>query len=209
MPDPEPTIIDPPASWAHALLRLAGWRVRYQGTPPGCGVVIAYPHTSNWDFVVGIVTIWAVGIPLAFLGKASLFRIPLLGALLRRWGGLPVHRGQSRGLIGEMAERLRAGNAAGQRWWLGMAPEGTRRREDTWRSGFYHMAVQAGVPIGLAFFNFRDREVGVVGFLMPSGDIDADMARIDAMYRDQAFGCRPGLASPIRVRERAGDRSQS
>lgn len=204
MTDPQPTIVDRGQRWARALLRLAGWRVRYDGTPPGCGVVIAYPHTSNWDFVVGIVTVWAVGIPLAFLGKDSLFRIPLLGWLMRRWGGLPVNRRQASGVIGDMAARLRAANAAGQRWWLAMAPEGTRRREDAWRSGFYHIALQAGVPIGLAYFNFRAREIGVAGFLQPTGDVAADLRRIEALYADRAEGLRPELAAPVRFRDQPG-----
>ena len=203
MSDPVPTLRDPGHGWARALLRLAGWRVRYDGTPPGCGVVIAYPHTSNWDFVVGIVTVWAVGIPLAFLGKDSLFRIPVLGWLMRRWGGIPVDRQQASGLIDTMAARLRASNAVGERWWLAMAPEGTRRREDAWRSGFYHIAAQAGVPIGLAYFNFAAREIGVAGFIQPSGDAAADLRRIEAFYDGHARGLRPECAAPVRFRDPA------
>lgn len=197
---PDRRIVDPGKAWARWLLRLAGWRIRFDGTPPGCGVIIAYPHTSNWDFVVGILTVWAVGIPLVFLGKDSLFRVPVLGWLMRRWGGLPVDRARASGVIADMAARLRAAQSGGERWWLALAPEGTRRREDAWRSGFYHIALQAGVPIGLAYFNFRRREIGVADFMQPSGDAQADLQRIEAFYAACAEGRHPELAAPVRFR---------
>jgi 1-acyl-sn-glycerol-3-phosphate acyltransferase len=196
----EDRIVDKGAGWARKLLHLAGWRIRFDGTPPGCGVIIAYPHTSNWDFVVGIVTVWAVGIPLVFLGKDSLFRIPLLGRLMRRWGGLPVDRSRSSGVITDMAAQLRAAQARGERRWLALAPEGTRQREAQWRSGFYHIAVQAGVPIGLAYFHFGRREIGVAGYLMPTGNVEQDLQRIAAIYAAVAQGLHPDLAAPIRFR---------
>lgn len=194
-------IVDPGQGWARALLRLAGWRIRFEGTPPGCGVIIAYPHTSNWDFIVGILTVWAVGIPLVFLGKDSLFRVPVLGWLMRRWGGLPVDRSQASGVIQTMAHRLQAAQSRGERWWLAIAPEGTRRRETHWRSGFYHIAQQAGVPIGLAYFHFGRREIGVAGFLHPTGDVARDLQRIEAIYAQHGQGLHPHRAAPVRFRE--------
>jgi 1-acyl-sn-glycerol-3-phosphate acyltransferase len=193
-----PAIMDRGASWARWLLRIAGWRIRYQGTPPGCGVIIAYPHTSGWDFVVGILTVWAIGIPLNFLGKDSLFRVPVLGALMRRWGGIPVDRGTASGVIGSMADRLREANQRGERWWLALAPEGTRKREEGWRSGFYHIALAAQLPIGLAYFNFARREIGVIAFLVPSGDAEADMRQIERCYAGVAQGQHADQAAPVR-----------
>ena len=195
-----PVVVDRGAPWARGLLRLAGWKIAYPGTPPGCGVIIAYPHTSNWDFVVGILTIWAVGIPLQFLGKDSLFRLPLLGRLMRRWGGIPVDRNHASGLITSMAGRLREANERGERWWLALAPEGTRKREEGWRSGFYHIALAAQVPIGLAYFNFARREIGVTAYLLPSGDVEADMRQIEQRYASVAQGQHPRQAAPVRFR---------
>lgn len=193
-----PAVRDPGARWARWLLRLAGWRIRYQGTPPGCGVIIAYPHTSGWDFVVGILTVWAIGIPLNFLGKDSLFSTPVLGRLMRRWGGIPVDRGTSSGVIDGMATRLREANQRGERRWLALAPEGTRRREEGWRSGFYHIALAAQLPIGLAYFNFARREIGVIAFLVPSGDAEADMRQIERCYAGVAQGLHPEQAAPVK-----------
>lgn len=194
-----PTVQDPGKAWARWLLRLAGWKINYRGTPDGCGVVIAYPHTSNWDFVVGILTVWAIGIPLSFLGKDSLFRTPVLGWFMRRWGGMPVDRSQANGVIDGMAERLRAGNRNGERWWLALAPEGTRQRADGWRSGFYHIALSAKVPIGLAYFDFKTREIGVATFVMPTGDAQADMNYIAHCYAAIAHGQNPDQATPVRL----------
>ena len=183
---------------ARLLLRLAGWRVTYQGTPPGCGVIIAYPHTSNWDFVVGIMAKWSTGIPVAFLSKDSLFRVPLLGRFVRFCGGVPVDRSNASGVINEMSERLRQAQERGERWWLAIAPEGTRKKGDGWRSGFYQIAVAAQAPIGLAYFNFANKEIGVTIFLMPSGDAVADLRQIDHWYLGCAKGKYPDQQAPVR-----------
>lgn len=188
--------------WMRRLLGLAGWRVVYHGTPPGCGVIVAYPHTSNWDFVVGIIAKWAIGIPVAFLGKHSLFEVPLLGRFMRWCGGIPVRRESANGLIPDMARRMATSGASGTRWWLAIAPEGTRKASDGWRAGFYHIAHTARVPIGLAYFNYPRREIGVTTFLMPSGDIAADLRQMEAWYADHAAGRHPALAAPVRVQAR-------
>ena len=85
---------------ARAVLRLAGWRVAFDGLPARQGVVIVYPHTSNWDFVIGVLAKWGIGIPVAFWGKDSLFRVPLFGRWLRWLGGMPVDRGAPQGAVG-------------------------------------------------------------------------------------------------------------
>lgn len=195
-----PTETDRGRPWLHALLRLFGWRVCYRGTPPGCGVIVAYPHTSNWDFVIGIVAKWAIGIPIAFLGKDSLFKVPVLGAFMRWCGGIPVDRANAHGVIAEMAGRIGRAGEARQRWWLVIAPEGTRNTAEGWRSGFYHLAMAAQVPIGLAYFNFERREIGVTTFLRPTGDAQADLRQIAAWYADHGAAKHPERAAPVRLR---------
>jgi 1-acyl-sn-glycerol-3-phosphate acyltransferase len=196
----EPSVRDRGSRIAWLLLKLVGWTLRYDGTPPGCGVVIAYPHTSNWDFVVGIIAKWALGVPLIYLGKDSLFRIPVLGWLMRLWGGMPVDRGSSHGVIAQMTDHLKAAQARGERVWLALSPEGTRKRTEYWRSGFYHIAVAAQMPIGLAYFNFAKREIGVHSFLLPSSDAQADLAEIARCYAECAQAMRPEKAGPIKFR---------
>jgi 1-acyl-sn-glycerol-3-phosphate acyltransferase len=198
-----PEIRDRGNAAARLVLRLIGWTVCYDGTPPGCGVIVAYPHTSNWDFVVGILAKWAIGIPLAYLGKHSLFRLPVLGRLMRWWGGIPVDRSNTNGVIAEMTARFQAAAQRGERWWLAIAPEGTRKKQDHWRSGFYHIALAAQVPIGLAYFNFANREIGVTTFLLPSGDAEADLRQFADWYADHASGRHPDQAAPVRFRRSA------
>jgi 1-acyl-sn-glycerol-3-phosphate acyltransferase len=185
---------------ARGLLRLAGWRVVFDGLPSRQGVVIVYPHTSNWDFIVGIVAKWSIGIPVAFWGKASLFRVPLFGRWLRWLGGVPVERTSSQGAVTAMAQRLVQARERDQFMWLALAPEGTRRLSDGLRSGFYHVAVQAKVPLGLAGFDFARREVVLVDFLHLCGELQADLAAIAARLGHH-HGRKPEWASPIRLKD--------
>ena len=179
-----------------ALLRAAGWRVVFHGLPSRQGVAIVYPHTSNWDFVVGVLAKWAVGIPVTFWGKDSLFRIPLFGRWLRRIGGRPVDRSAPSGIVGQMARELKAAKAADEFMWLALAPEGTRKYRDSWRSGFYHVALAAGVPLALVYFDFTKRVVALEKFILLSGDATADMRTI-AEYLGHRVGKRPSQAAPV------------
>lgn len=182
---------------ARAVLRLAGWRVVFDGMPAAQGVAIAYPHTSNWDFVFGILAKWAIGLPATFWGKESLFRVPLLGPWMRWLGGVPVDRQNARGIVGQMAEALTQARAEGRFLWLVLAPEGTRSAGEGWRSGFYHVATAAQVPLALIFFDYQRRELGFRRYLQLSGDPAADMAAI-AQGFGAVHGRRPGNAAPIR-----------
>jgi 1-acyl-sn-glycerol-3-phosphate acyltransferase len=182
---------------ARTLLRLAGWRLMFDGLPARQGVAIVYPHTSNWDFVVGVLAKWAIGIPVVFWGKATLFELPLLGRWLRWLGGLPVDRRQPGGAVREMVRRMHAARARGDFLWLALAPEGTRAAAPGWRSGFHRVAVDAGVPLALVQLDFARRAVGIHACLRLSGDGDADLAEI-ARRSVGVQGYRPQLASPIR-----------
>lgn len=183
---------------ASALLRLGGWKIRFTGLPARQGVLIVYPHTSNWDFLVGVLAKWAIGIPATFWGKESLFKLPLVGRWMRWIGGLPVDRHSSRGVVGQMADALKAARASDTFMWLALAPEGTRSYRDSWRSGFYHVALAAGVPLGLVCFDYATREVRVDHFIMLTGDRAADMSEI-AANMGGTTGKRPDQAAPIRL----------
>lgn len=160
---------------------------------PRC-VIVVYPHTSNWDFVVGYLAKMSAALPVRWIGKHSLFRPPF-GALLRRMGGIPVDRRNPAGLIDQLAHELQTSP-----WlWLALAPEGTRARTDHWKSGFYRLALAARVPVGLAFIDYRRRTVGLERYLVPTGDEAADLERIRAAYEGK-LGRHPGQASDIRFR---------
>lgn len=183
---------------ARWLLSAAGWRVQFDGLPARQGVVIVYPHTSNWDFAVGLLAKWALGFPLSFWGKDSLFRLPLLGPWMRWVGGVPVDRKHPRGVVGQMVERFQVAKANDEFLWLALAPEGTRSHAPHWRSGFYQVALRAGVPLGLAFFDYPQRVVSAQRFIRLSSDVDADMAVIEA-YLGHRRGHKPHLAAPVRL----------
>jgi 1-acyl-sn-glycerol-3-phosphate acyltransferase len=183
---------------ARAVLRLAGWRVLFNGLPSPQGVLIVYPHTSNWDFVVGVLAKWTVGIQVTFWGKDSLFRVPLLGRWMRWLGGVPVDRSVPRGIVGQMAQALIDAREDNRFLWLALAPEGTRRHVGAWRSGFYHVALAAGVPLGLVYFDYAQRRIGVQDFMTLSGDAAQDLAQIAAVLGPHV-GRNPTQAAPIRL----------
>lgn len=185
--------------FAVRALALFGWRVKFAPLPGPRGVVIAYPHTSNWDVVIGLLAKWAVGIRFRWLGKEALFRGVsgvLLGPLLRTWGCEPVERHASTGAIDRLAKRVRTADF----YWLALAPEGTRKYRDNLRSGFYHIARGAGVPLGLACFDYEKKEVRLVDYVTLTGNVEADLARIRAILGESA-GLRPECAAPVRFAE--------
>jgi 1-acyl-sn-glycerol-3-phosphate acyltransferase len=183
------------ARWA---LRLAGWRVHFRGLPASQGVLMVYPHTSNWDFIVMVLAKWSVGVQVGFWGKDTLFRIPVFGRWLRWLGGVPVDRTSPQGVIAQTQRVLREAREQGRYCWLGLAPEGTRKFIPGLRSGFYYTAVGAGVPLGVIKLDYARREVSVLDFLALTGEPGADMARIARIY-DGVQGRVAGRAAPVRL----------
>ncbi|MES3020950.1 MAG: 1-acyl-sn-glycerol-3-phosphate acyltransferase [Pseudomonadota bacterium] len=177
------------------VLRLFGWRVRFKPLPGPRGVAVVYPHTSNWDFFLGLFGKWAIGVPFRWLGKEALFEGAfgkIFGSMLRSWGGVPVERGASTGATRRLADTMLAAD-----WfWLALAPEGTRSYRETWRSGFYHLAVMAKVPLRIVYFDYPNKEIGLIDTLTLSGDPAQDMAAIAAAYHGH-LGLHPELAAPI------------
>ena len=182
------------AAWA---VRLAGWRIEVAEPMPEKCVIVMYPHTSNWDFVFGLLTKWCIGLTfkrdaLCFAGKESLFRWPW-GGFFRAVGGFPVNRGSASGFVDQMAARF--GNEPRMRFVI--APEGTRSYAAHVRSSFYYVALAAKVPIALGAFDFLSKRVVVNTFLWPSGDVAADLATIGAYYRELGNqGAVPKRAAP-------------
>ncbi len=195
-----PLLVQPQGSaLARALFRLAGWRLDFQGLPGRQGVILVYPHTSNWDFIVGLMAKWALGLELRFWVKDSLFRVPLLGAWVGWLGGVAVNRASRQGLVSDTSADIQAAKSRDEMFWLAVAPEGTRSLVTGWRSGAYQVAVQSGVPAGLAYFDFASKIVGLRQFVQLSGDPEADFALM-AQYLADKRGKRPELASPVRLK---------
>ncbi len=176
---------------ARGLLRLGGWTA-VGGTPDvPKAVIIAAPHTSNWDGIWALIYKVAVGLDVHFFGKHTLFWFPL-GNLLRALGGVRLDRGAP----GSSIETVLKAFAANESYYFGLAPEGTRRLRPHWKTGFYRIAERADVPVILGFMDFGKRRIGLGPTLELSGDREADMARIAAFYAD-IDGRHPEKASPI------------
>lgn len=160
-----------------AILSLMGWDVT--GDIPNVPklVIIAAPHTSNWDFVVGVAAKLALRLDVMWLGKDTLFRGPL-GALMRRLGGRPVDRSASHDVVKDVVQEFERRD----RLVLALAPEGTRKRVERWRTGFYHIAHAARVPIVPVALNFGEREIQIGPPFTTTGDVDADIRALQQRF---------------------------
>jgi 1-acyl-sn-glycerol-3-phosphate acyltransferase len=162
-----------------AFLRARGWQV--VGTLPASAaksVLIAAPHTSNWDLPYTLMLAFALRLNVYWMGKASLFRFPF-GPLMRWLGGIAVDRSRSTNLVAASAAAIAAADGPLQ---LVVPPEGTRGRTRHWKTGFYFIAREAEVPIVLAFIDYEKKIGGLGPLFVPTGDVDADMAAIKRFY---------------------------
>jgi 1-acyl-sn-glycerol-3-phosphate acyltransferase len=181
-------------SIGRAVLRSRRWRI--EGDPPELAkyVLIAAPHTSNWDLLYLLAMSFATGVRVSWLGKSSLFPGPV-GVVLRAFGGIPVERDRQSGLVTSLAREF----AAADRLVVAVPPEGTRGRTDHWRSGFYRIACAAEVPIVCSYLDYSRRVGGFGPVIEPSGDIDVDMELFRRFYADKR-GKYPHEESTIALR---------
>jgi len=175
------------------LLNLFGWNIRYKPLPGPHGIVVVYPHTSNWDFPIGLFGKWAMGLKFRWIAKDSLFRGPM-GSLMRYWGGIAIDRRASMGATRQLAKTM-----LDEKWcWIAITPEGTRSYRPHWKSGFYHLATTAKVPLLLVYMDYRTKTLSLVDTLTVSGDQEADLAAIAAVYEGRQ-GKYPDQAAPIKL----------
>ena len=158
-------------------------------------VIIAAPHTSNWDMPFMLAFAFVYDIPVRWMGKHTLFKAPF-GPFFRRMGGMPIIRHRPGGVVGQMIEHFENNESL-----VLMVPaEGTRSHVAYWKSGFYHIARAADVPVVLSFLDFGKKVGGIGPALKLTGDISTDMDRIRAFYADKQ-GFRPEKVGIIRLRE--------
>jgi 1-acyl-sn-glycerol-3-phosphate acyltransferase len=186
------------ASWATWLLGTMGWTMEFDGLPSRQGVMVFYPHTSNWDFVLTMLAKAAAGFPVRFWSKDSLLRAPLLGRFMLRVGAIPVDRSSANGAVDDAVQACKAAKANNDLWWLALSPEGTRSKGEGWRSGFYHVAHRCQVPVALMTIDHPTRRMACKGFILLTGREDEDMQRIAAVMAG-VRGRKPDAASPIRL----------
>jgi len=163
---------------ASLLLKLLGWKV--ENTPPAAPkyVVIVAPHTSNWDYPIALLISWKYRMKGAWLGKEEIFRWPVLRWLFRGTGGIPVDRKHHNNLVGQAVHEFNTRDAL----IFALAPEGTRARQGYWRSGFYHIACRAQVPVALAYLDYRRKAGGFGPLYECTGDVQKDLAYISDFY---------------------------
>lgn len=164
--------------FGRTVLRLGGWRISGRFPDHRRLVIVAAPHTSGWDAVWGLAAKLALGLDIRFMAKKELFWGPL-GWLLCWLGGIPTDRAAPGGMVGEMSRTMRQVDLM----WLALAPEGTRKRVERWKTGFWRIAHPAGVPVLCAYFHYPDRTIGIDRLFELSDDMEADIARIRAWYR--------------------------
>jgi 1-acyl-sn-glycerol-3-phosphate acyltransferase len=181
---------------ARLWLALWRWKVTTPQEPiPDRCVMIAAPHTTNWDFPLTLAMARVHGVKISWLGKQSLFRGPA-GPIMRRLGGVAIDRSAPGGMVTSLAKEF----VDRDRLVLVVPAEGTRSRTEHWKSGFYRIAEQSDVPIVCAFVDRRTRTGGFGPVITPSGDLTADMDRIRAFYAGKE-GLKPGRFGPIRLKE--------
>jgi 1-acyl-sn-glycerol-3-phosphate acyltransferase len=184
-----------PSLWRRSLLgllRLFGWKTVLVWPPEPKGIVIVYPHTSNWDFVIGMLFRVGYDLPANWIGKAEMFPKPFRG-LLKWLGGIPVDRSRATGFIDAMVQEYRSRD-----WiWVGIAPEGTRSLTQRLKLGFYKLALAADVPVGFGYIDYGTRTVGIDTYVRFTGDEERDLDTMRQFYAAKR-GLRPECTGPIR-----------
>jgi 1-acyl-sn-glycerol-3-phosphate acyltransferase len=165
--------------FSRIIFWLIGWESIGTFDYPKKCIVIAAPHTSNWDFFIGSCYGYISGIQAKYLIKSSYF-VPVIGTLFRWNGGMPVYRDSKNDLVDQIVKRFNSSD----RFILGIAPEGTRSRVEKWKTGFYYIAHKAKVPILLLAMDFDNRKIGIINSLTTTGDIDKDMSFIQNQFKD-------------------------
>lgn len=180
---------------ARVFWAFSRWRLVTEPAPDRPSVLIGAPHTSNWDFVYMLAITWRLNMHIRWLGKKSLFH-GWRGPIMRWLGGIPVDRDSPSLVVSEVVERIRAGEVFG----LVVTPDGTRSGHTHWKSGFYRIAREAGLPVTLGFVDRTTKTTGLGPTFELTGEVSRDMDRIREFYADKA-GVRPEHRVEPRLRE--------
>ncbi len=204
-PPPHPSHIDPTYPYGARnrtlfqslclwVMTVLGWKMHDDLPELPRYLVIAAPHTSNWDFILGLIGMGAIRLPFRWVGKHTLFRPPFGWFFRRVLGGIPVDRASRHNFVDQIVELF----GSHDEMVLVMAPEGTRSATGSWKTGFYWIALGAGVPVVLGFIDWGRKEGGAGPLFWPTGDIDADFEIIRRFYADKK-GLHPERQSTISI----------
>ncbi len=176
-------------NFARLLMKLLGWGVEGGESPVRHVVVVAAPHTSNWDLFYTLLSAASINVPIWFMMKHTVFWWPLR-ILWYYLGGVAIDRTASNSVVSQMVGIIRNS----ERMHLVMTPEGTRKHVEYWKTGFYYIALEAGIPMWPWYINYKTKRTGSGELIYPTGDIEADFERIRAFYEKNNFhmpSCRP------------------
>lgn len=186
-----------PNRLAETSLHLAGWRFEGGLPPEKKYVCLAVPHTSNWDGLLLVTLLRSIGLEMQWMIKDAWVKGPL-GPVLRRLGAVAINRDRSTNVVEQMIEQFRKNDS----FVLGIPPEGTRSRAEHWKSGFYHIARGAGVPVVPGYLDFARKRAGLGPAITMTGDVRADMDKLRAFYAEKKpTAYDPASFGPIRLRE--------
>jgi len=181
--------------FASFLLKLLGWSTEKKLPAEKKYVVIAAPHTSNWDFLYFILFSWTTGLKIHWIAKHTLFKGPF-NEIFRWMVGIPINRQIRSNSIQQIVDEFNKHD----NYVLTIAPEGTRSKVQYWKTGFYHIARQAKVPIAIGFINYEKKIVGIANAFYPSESLEDDMRKIKIFYQDK-IGKHPSRQSEIKLKE--------
>ncbi len=170
---------------AKLILWIFGWKVLGQAPTEKKYITIIAPHTSNIDFIMGKLANWVMAVKPKVLVKKEAF-VPVIGAIIKMWGGIPIDRSKGGSVVPAVVQMFAENNE----FILAVTPEGTRKRNPNWKTGFYRIADAAKVPICLAFIDFGKKELSMKKMHFPSGDMEKDMREIKQYYKDKV-GYKP------------------
>lgn len=182
--------------FSRTLLKLIGWKVDITFPEEKKLVMIGAPHTTNWDLPIGLLCFWSASLQLNWVAKKQLFIGPF-NYFFRALGGIPVDRSIRSGFIKQIAQQFDEHDEM----LIGLTPEGTRSKTTYWKTGFYYIALDAKVPICLAYIDYPSRTIGFGKIIQPTGDIDKDFEQINAFYQDKK-GKYPENQGAIEIKKR-------
>ena len=177
---------------AKYTLNLFGWSLVAELPPVHKYLMIGAHHTSSWDFPLALLMMAALGLRLHWIGKDTLFKGPQ-GWVMRWLGGVPVERGARKSFVSQMVDLYNERNDMV----IAISPEGTRRAVDHWKTGFYHIATGADIPVAMAFFDYSRKTLGIGGYFYPTGDTEGDLSILQKFYADKV-GKHPRQQGDVR-----------
>lgn len=174
---------------------ITGWDVVGEVPKDSSFILVGAHHTSNWDFIYSLTAAFIFRVKISWMGKHTLFKRPY-GFVMRALGGIPVDRTSPHGVVSQMANQLRNADSLV----VMIAPDGTRKKMQHWKSGFYWIAREAQVPVVCAFLDYERKQAGIGLSILPGDDVEADMDEIRAFYKDVAAKF-PEKMTPVRLRK--------